>query len=80
MVLAAGIGGMGQGAIVIRDQAPVFENVETAKSFLELNRGTSVVGSFKIGRGMFYFHVWELKEQNGRVHVSFFALGGKHPT
>jgi len=75
MVFAAGAGGKGQGAIVIRDDAPVYKKSDGDEIAWKLQRGDSVAaygGSvtssmFGGGDAMYIFD-----EKSGRVRVVYF--------
>ncbi len=65
-LLAAG--GRGQGAIVIRDDAPVYADSRGDKVEWKLKRGDAVAGYMTE-----VLHVtWQLDEVDGRVHVFYF--------
>ena len=76
-VLAIGdsFGGKGQGGIVIKDNAKVYQKSKGATVKTELNLGNAVAGTtlslFQSGTS------WMYDEKNGRVRVTFFVSGNK---
>jgi len=68
-MFAASRGGKGQGAIVIRDDAPVYTNPDRTEVEWKLKRGDAVAGitSGALTAGRFQFD-----EKNGRAHVQYF--------
>ena len=68
--LAAPAGGKGQGAIVLRDGAPVYKKSGGEEVTLSLKRGDSVAG-WKEFMGAPGGILWQFGEKDGRIGVAY---------
>jgi len=69
-ILAAVGGGKGQGAVVVRDDAPVYSRPEGPEVEWKLKRGDAMAGM--TGGTGFGGDRWLFDEKKGRVHVLYF--------
>lgn len=69
LILGQARGGKGQGAIVTRDEAPVYESSKGDKMEGKLNRGDAVAGFTANG---ILAPKYLLDEVHGRVHILYF--------
>ncbi|MFZ5788222.1 MAG: hypothetical protein ACOY3Y_17425 [Acidobacteriota bacterium] len=67
--------GKGQGAIVVRDGAPVYEDESSTEVIRSLKRGDAVAGMHRMAIVIQY----EFVEENGRVRVIYPRKGSSKP-